>query len=77
LDYLTDEITNYYWDRSSQGEHIDRPIDRDDHAMDALKYMLSHQPEPAQIEVPKSKIIPKYMFWMETDDDGRNARRAF
>lgn len=77
LDYITDEITNYYWDRSSSGEHIDKPIDRDDHAMDALKYMLSHQPEPAQIEIPKSKIIPKYMFWMETDDDGRNARRAF
>jgi hypothetical protein len=77
MDFITDEITNYYWDRSSSGEHIDRPIDRDDHAMDALKYILSHQPEPAQIEIPKDKLIPKYMFWMETDDDGKNARRAF
>jgi hypothetical protein len=76
LDFITDEIANYYWDRTSSGEHIDRPIDRDDHAMDALKYMLSHQPEPAEIVVPKSKKIPDYMFWMEHDDDGKNARRA-
>jgi hypothetical protein len=76
LDFITDEITNYYWDRTSTGEHIDRPIDRDDHAMDAVKYMLSHQPEPAEIEIPRSKQVPKYMFWYEMDDDGRNSRRA-
>jgi hypothetical protein len=76
LDYITDEITNYYWDRTSTGEHIDRPIDRDDHAMDALKYMLSHQPEPAEIVLPRSKVVPKYMFWHEMDDDGKNSRRA-
>jgi hypothetical protein len=44
--------------------------------MDALKYMLSHQPEPAEIVVPRSNVIPSYMFWMEMDDDGKNARRA-
>ena len=76
LDFISDEITNYYWDRTSTGEHIDRPIDRDDHAMDALKYLLSHQPEPSEIILPKSAIIPKYMFWIETDEDGRNPRRA-
>jgi phage terminase large subunit len=76
LDFITDEIANYYWDRTSTGEHIDRPIDREDHAMDALKYMMSHQPEPSEIIVPKSHQIPKYMFWYEHDDDGRNSRRA-
>ena len=76
LDFISDEITNYYWDRTSAGEHIDRPIDREDHAMDAIKYMLCHQPEPSEIILPKSAIIPKYMFWIETDEDGRNPRRA-
>jgi hypothetical protein len=76
MDFITDEITNYYWDRTSTGEHVDKPIDRDDHAMDALKYMLSHQPEPSEIVLPKSKTVPAWMFWHEMDEDGRRSRRA-
>lgn len=77
LDFVTDEITNYYWDRTSTGEHIDKPIDRDDHAMDALKYMLSHQPEPAEIVLPKSARIPPWMFWHEIEEDNKRPRRVF
>jgi hypothetical protein len=76
LDFISDEITNYYWDRTSSGEHIDKPIDRDDHAMDAIKYMLSHQPEPAEIVVPKDKKPKPWMFWHEEDDSSRGWRRA-
>jgi len=74
LDFITDEIANYYWDRTSTGEHIDRPIDRDDHAMDALKYLLSHQPEPSEIVVPKYAKPKPWMFWHEVDEDGRSRR---
>jgi hypothetical protein len=78
MDFITDEITNYYWDRTSSGEHIDRPLDRDDHAMDAIKYMLSHQPEPAEIVLPRSAVTPSYMFWQEMDDKKpERARRHF
>jgi len=76
MDFIADEITNYYWDRTTTGEHIDRPIDRDDHAMDAIKYMLSHLPEPAEIIVPKDKKPKPWMFWHEEGDD-RKYRRAF
>src|SRR5215831_7122115 len=74
LDFISDEINNYYWDRTSTGEHIDRPIDRDDHAMDALKYMLSHLPEPSEIVVPNDKKPKPWMFWREEDDE--RPRRA-
>jgi hypothetical protein len=74
LDFIFDEITNYYWDRTSTGEHVDRPIDRDDHAMDVLKYMLSHLPEPAEIVIPKSNKPKPWMFWHEEDDKGRYQR---
>jgi hypothetical protein len=77
MDFITDEITNYYWDRSSQGDHIDRPIDRDDHAMDALKYMMSHQPEPSEIVLPKSEQPKPWMFWQEEDEKGRQRRAHF
>jgi hypothetical protein len=74
LDFISDEISNYYWDRTSSGEHIDRPIDRDDHAMDALKYMLSHLPEPSEIVTPKDKKPKPWMFWQEEGDDGEYRR---
>jgi hypothetical protein len=74
LDFISDEITNYYWDRTSSGEHVDRPIDRDDHAMDAIKYMLSHQPEPSELVLPHDKTPKPWMFWHEEDDNGRFRR---
>jgi len=77
LDFIQDEITNYYWDRTTTGEHVDKPIDRDDHAMDAIKYLLSHAPEPAEIKLP-DEIVPKpWMFWHEEDDDGKVRRAHF
>lgn len=42
LDFFTNEITSYYWDRDKQtGDYKDKPIDRNDHAMDTLKYMVT------------------------------------
>lgn len=75
LDFITDEISNYYWDKNTSGDLLDKPIDRDDHAMDTLKYMLAHLPEPSEIVVPKDKKPKPWMFWHEIEDDGR-IRRA-
>jgi len=76
LDFIQDEITNYYWDKSSLGDLLDKPIDRDDHALDTLKYMLSHLPDPSEIRIPKSEQVKPWMFWHELDDDGKISRRA-
>jgi hypothetical protein len=42
--------------------------------MDALKYLLSHLPEPAELVIPKSKIPKPWMFWHEEDDNGKMRR---
>jgi len=76
LEFIQDEITNYYWDKSTLGDMQDKPIDRDDHALDTLKYMLSHLPDPSEIKIPKSAVIPPWMFWHELNDDGTVNRRA-
>ena len=51
LTFIEQEITSYYWTTDSSGERDDTPTDRNDHAMDAIKYLLSHKPEPATLIV--------------------------
>lgn len=75
LDFIRDEFNNYFWKRNPQGDKTDVPIDRNDHAMDTIKYMLSFRPRPGEIIIPKSEITPAYMFWHEVDD--KSARRIF
>lgn len=69
MQYILDELGNYYWDKDTYGGEIDAPIDRDDHAMDTLKYMMSHLPDAANIEVPKSEQRKPWEFWREEEDD--------
>ena len=47
LDFLDDEIVDYYYEKADGGEDEleDKPVDRNDHAMDALKYALTGTPE--------------------------------
>lgn len=45
LYFLADEFGSYFWKTGHGQERIDVPIDRNDHAMDTLKYMLSHLPD--------------------------------
>ncbi|MCI0557527.1 MAG: terminase family protein [Nitrososphaera sp.] len=73
LEFVRDEFGNYFWKRNPQGELEDEPIDRGDHAMDTIKYMLSFRPKPGEIKIPKSEVVPAWMFWHEVDEK----RRAF
>ncbi len=64
LDWFIDEITEYKW-RKTKGDEVDMPVDKDDHAMDMTKYLLTRQPRltvapPRDITVP-----PPYMRWSE------------
>lgn len=72
LQFFMTEIQAYYWKRNPMGQFIDEPMDRDDHAMDTVKYMLSRMPMPSKIVVPKSSIVPEWMYWREmADNDAR------
>lgn len=45
LSFIADEFLSYFWQMSGGFERVDKPIDRNDHAMDTLKYMLSYLPD--------------------------------
>jgi hypothetical protein len=68
LEFVSDEFTNYFWQRNPQGLAIDRPLDRNDHAMDAIKYGLSKLPDPSEIIIPLSEREPLWKQWHEVDD---------
>jgi len=41
LDWFINEINDYYWMKNPMGEQLDKPIDRDDHAMDTVNHRCS------------------------------------
>jgi phage terminase large subunit len=40
LEWWITEISDYYWKKSPAGDQIDKPVDKDDHAMDTTKYLI-------------------------------------
>jgi phage terminase large subunit len=68
LTWFEEEITAYYWQSNTSGERVDKPTDKNDHAMDTIKYLLSHAPEPATISTNTGIHIPSYMTeWQEIE----------
>ena len=62
LDFFINEINDYYWMKNPSGEQIDKPIDKDDHAMDTTKYILSNRPNISKIRVQQD---PKEVGWRQ------------
>lgn len=77
MTWYTDEVMNYFWKRNPQGDHVDEPIDRNDHAMDTTKYLLTKLPEASKIVVPRDQLPPAWKFWREvSDEDYRSMEKA-
>ena len=75
IEFLIDEFNGYYWKHNPQGELIDMPVDKDDHAMDTTKYMLSKQPEvPTLVYVPRDEPVG-WFKWAEVDHPSDDRRR--
>jgi len=70
LEFLINEITGYFWRRDQSGGIIDKPQDRDDHAMDALRYMVSKRPAISKLLVKEQKpmVVGSYR-WAETAEE--------
>ena len=68
LEFLEAEFTTYMWakDTSTQ-ESVDKPIDRDDHGMDTLKYMLTDLPQATFI-LSQNMEQPAWASWYELPD---------
>lgn len=66
LDFIQEEIQSYFWKPSPDGDgHEDEPKDGNDHAMDAIKYMLSKLPEASRLLYKVPKQLPEWMKWQE------------
>jgi len=74
LDWWTDEIAGYYWQQSTSGERIDKPIDRNDHAMDNVKYLLGEMPDIGKYQIAAEQRVPSWMLWQERDKGIENPR---
>ena len=67
LEFFVDEIGAYRWKKSPSGDVLDKPIDKDDHAMDTVKYMMSNRPAIARL-IRKGRIKEVGLRkWAESD----------
>lgn len=66
LTFVSDEATSYMWQKDVTGKPVDKPVDRDDHSLDTIKYLLSDRPEIGKLLLDLQKI-PSYMLWQERD----------
>lgn len=68
LTFVDDEFSGYMWMKDPNGKSVDKPVDRNDHAMDTIKYLMSEQPEIGQILLDLNRV-PSYMRWRENADN--------
>lgn len=66
LQWFSDEATAYMWMKAPDGTPLDKPVDKNDHAMDTVKYLLTDRPEIGRLRFDQTKI-PSYMSWIERD----------
>ena len=64
--WFIDEITEYYFQRDGSDETTDKPVDRNDHAMDMWKYAMSNRPRLARY-TGKPDAVPGWMAWHEIE----------
>lgn len=69
LEYLHNEIVDYYWNKNMAGQNVDKPRDGNDHAMDALKYLLTRRPKViGSISATRDRRLNPALFaWQEHD----------
>jgi hypothetical protein len=64
--------------KNPMGEQQDKPVDKDDHAMDTTKYMLSMRPNISKLTVAASPKEVGWYRWGERDinEERRSARHG-
>lgn len=67
LQFVADEFGSYMWNVNSKGDRDDKPRDKDDHAMDTIKYMLSRRPEISKLPQYVRPKPPSYLRWQQRD----------
>lgn len=65
LQFMIDEIVNYRWKESRDGI-MDVPSDKNDHAMDAMKYILTYDEDKAKMVKKMIQFQQEIRQWRET-----------
>lgn len=65
LQFIADEVLSYFWKTNPLGDRIDEPVDRNDHAMDAIKFMLSRVPDATKLLYNQPLPTPEMYKWHE------------
>jgi hypothetical protein len=73
--WFIDEINEYYFQRDGSDETIDKPVDRNDHAMDMWKYAMSNRPRLARY-TGKLNTPPTWLAWNEIERQQRHKPTA-
>jgi hypothetical protein len=73
--WFIDEITEYYFQRDGSDETTDKPVDRNDHAMDMWKYAMSSRPKLATYIGVKAEV-PAWLAWHEIERQQRRGPKA-
>lgn len=69
LEWLSNEIGDYYWNKNVHGENVDKPRDTNDHAMDTLKYMFTHRPRIGKSILKQTPTLSNELkLWREIVD---------
>ena len=66
--WFIDEITDYYWKKDKNDDNVDLPQDKNDHAMDMLKYLLTYKINIATLISKKNKPVKFLTCWTEDGD---------
>lgn len=71
LEFVSNEFADYYWNRNTTGQNVDKPLDRNDHSMDAIKYMFTNQANVIGMIAAErsSKLSSRLLMWAERADD--------
>lgn len=67
LEFVINEFTDYYWKRDPKGEIEDVPQDKNDHAMDTIKYLLSKRPQISSVIIQRKPEEFGWRKWGERD----------
>lgn len=73
--WFIDEITEYYFQRDGSDETTDKPVDRNDHAMDMWKYAMSNRPRLAKY-LGKPDAPPAWLAWHEIEKQQKRGKLA-
>lgn len=74
LQWVVNEFTSYYWKQNTAGQRIDEPVDKNDHAMNTIKYILSKRPALAT-RSPRPPSTAHLHSWRE-GPDGSNTQKV-